>query len=418
MTAQAQDQVHYLGERYALASFSNGEPFSPTDAGYRPVMASTACYRGYVCDYEVKEGRLHLRELWVNHQPGEAPITQRLQPPDLCGVAAVRDESSFFGAWHFRGLALPLPYTGGLLIGRDFIRQLYVHMGFHPAWKYQHVYELLFDQGELVEARDVSPEMLRLRAHIQDLKPGAGAARQQIEGWIAGCFSRDYGRKAGSDRMAPNAGDIAAQMPNFAVGSQAPLAVNADQAKAIVLRLCEAPSPEGDRFAIQSCTLSAKGDYWIVRANSEDFVVRGMEERRYVGANAHLVNTTTGDVETVGSGISLEDYLQDKYDLAKAEGKHYVLGPEFDRSDKAAVVRLRQKLECSLQRAMQLASPDMRCWLTGKRRTLQHAQAMLRREGIAASIQLLADPGVAARIDDSVGHWNALKSTLQVGRSK
>jgi len=196
MTAQAQDSLHYLGEQHALAAFSDGEPFSPTDAGYRPVMASTACWRGYVCGYEVRDGLLHLNELRVNHQPGEVPITRRRQPPDLNGVAAVRDENSYVGDWHFCNVNLPLAYRGGLVIGRDFIRELYVHMGFHPAWKYQHVHELVFERGRLVEAHDASSEIARLRTRMQDeLKPGQAATRHQIRTWIANCFSRDYSHK-------------------------------------------------------------------------------------------------------------------------------------------------------------------------------------------------------------------------------
>lgn len=197
MTAQVQDSLHYLGEEHALAAFSDGEPFSPTNAGYRPVVASTACWRGYICNYEVKNGLLQLREMWVNHQPDEAPVSRRQQPPDLNGVAAVLDKKSFFGDWHFREVELPLAYTGGLVIGRSFIRELYVHMGYHPAWKYQYVHELIFEQGQLVEARDISPEMAGIRTKVQDEpKPGTKASRDQIGEWIANCFSRDYGYKA------------------------------------------------------------------------------------------------------------------------------------------------------------------------------------------------------------------------------
>ena len=148
-----------------------------------------------MCGYEVKDGQLRLRELWVNHQPGEAPITRRKQPPDLNGAAAVRDEKSFFGEWHFRDVGLPLAYTGGLVIGREFIHELYVHMGFHPAWKYLQVHELVFERGRLIQANDASPRMAELRARMQDgLKPEPQATREQITGWIADCFSRDYNR--------------------------------------------------------------------------------------------------------------------------------------------------------------------------------------------------------------------------------
>ena len=197
MTAQIQDSFHYLGEEHALTAFSDGEPFSPTNAGYRPVMASTACWRGYVCGYEVMDGLLRLRELWVNHQPGEAPVSRRQQPPDLNGVTAVLEKKSLLGGWRFCDVGLPLAYTGGLVIGRDFIRELHVHMGFHPSWKYQHVFELVFEEGRLVDARDVSPEMTRLRTQIHNERgPGNLATIDQIEKWVANCFSRNYGYKS------------------------------------------------------------------------------------------------------------------------------------------------------------------------------------------------------------------------------
>ncbi len=58
----------------------------------------------------------------------------------------------------YDNLNLPLPFSGGFLIARDFIRELYVHMGFHPAWKFREVWELLFDNGILKESQDVSLE--------------------------------------------------------------------------------------------------------------------------------------------------------------------------------------------------------------------------------------------------------------------
>ncbi len=195
MTAQVPDTVIYQGEQHVVAAFSSGEPFVPSDAGYMPVAATTACWRGYVCGYEVRDASLLLDELWVNHQPQVAPISRRLQPPNLNGVVAQRDEKSYFGEWHFSRVDMPLSYTGGLLIGQGLIRGLYVHMGFHPAWKYESVYELEFESGQLTAACDKSAEMAKLRAQLVDeLKPSGAADREQIKRWIAGCFSRDYSR--------------------------------------------------------------------------------------------------------------------------------------------------------------------------------------------------------------------------------
>ncbi len=60
------------GEQHALAAFSDAEPISPNEAVYRPATGSTACWRGYVCGYEVKGGLLYPCELWVNHPSGDA----------------------------------------------------------------------------------------------------------------------------------------------------------------------------------------------------------------------------------------------------------------------------------------------------------------------------------------------------------
>ena len=101
-----------------------------------------------------------------------------------------------------------------------------------------------------------------------------------------------------------------------------------EDAKAIILDMLNSREHK-DTFVIQSCALSPRGDYWIIRANSEDYVLRGMGEKCYVGVNAHLVSTLTGDTELVGSAASVESYLQDKYDLAAAGDQHYVLAPAF-----------------------------------------------------------------------------------------
>jgi hypothetical protein len=87
-----------------------------------------------------------------------------------------------------------MDFTGGILIAQGFIQQLYVHMGFHPAWKYETVYELTFSQGNVLEIKDISAGMADLRNKMtrQPLAPDAGASKQEIENWIASTFKRDY----------------------------------------------------------------------------------------------------------------------------------------------------------------------------------------------------------------------------------
>ncbi|MDR9839020.1 hypothetical protein [Herbaspirillum huttiense] len=193
--------------------------------------------------------------------------------------------------------------------------------------------------------------------------------------------------------------------------------INAEQAKTLVLRYLDRSSAT-EPFAIQSCTLSERSDYWIIRANSEAYVVRGILERCYVGVNAYLVDTVSGEIDRVGSSCSVDDYLQDMYDAAAAGAMYYVLGPAFGKDDKRAIIRLRQKIECSLQQAMKLVSSESSHWLTGRRRTLCLMQAMLLREGIETNIQLWDSALSAEFVNESIWYWDQLKAVLKRAAEK
>ncbi|WP_185814679.1 hypothetical protein [Xanthomonas sp. SS] len=187
--------------------------------------------------------------------------------------------------------------------------------------------------------------------------------------------------------------------------------ITADRARETVLRLCESDSEE--RFAIQSCELSPRGDYWVVRCNSEEYIVHGFFGSCYVGVSAYLVNASSGHVEIVGSGQSWQQYLQDKYDLEVANGAHYIIRPTFDRTDKTAFVNLRKRLERSLQESIRLVSPENNHWLTGRLRPLENARELLKEKGISVDVVLRKDTSGAIEINESDLHWDALKSTIR-----
>ncbi|TVT80133.1 hypothetical protein [Pseudomonas sp. H3(2019)] len=186
--------------------------------------------------------------------------------------------------------------------------------------------------------------------------------------------------------------------------------LTAEQACEIVLSLFDGVMRDGkpERFVIQSCELSANGDYWVIRSNSEDYVVHGMAEFCYVGVNAHLINVMTGERETVVSCMSVDEYLQDKYDLEAVSGNQYVLTPAIDRGDKPALVNLRRKLQCTYPQTLALLTGKQRLWLTGKRRLLEDAQRLLLEQGITTQIELVLDAGEAVAIGVETWHIEAV----------
>ena len=200
MTAQVSDTVIYQGEKHVLAAFSDGEPFTPTEHGYRPFPSSTACWRGYLCEYQVREQGLYLHRLHVNHQEDDEETSAKNHPPRLNGVEATASKSSHIGNWTFEKVGLPIPYTGGLVVARGFIQSLYVHMGFHPAWKYEQVHELIFESGRLTSATDLSERMAAIREQLGNEDPlSQDPSREEIETWIEECFRRDYRHKRSLD---------------------------------------------------------------------------------------------------------------------------------------------------------------------------------------------------------------------------
>ena len=193
MTAQAMDTVLWQGRTWALVGVDGAGLFTPQALGINPVMLHTAAWRGFICGYRVGEDRLTLERLEIgfDHETheraaaGDAPLIDGVGPTQHGGGHA----------WSYAGLAMPVEFTGGLELGDRFIRELYVHMGFAPAWKFEEVHELRFDAGRLLSAADRSAEMRAARERLAGEPPSPSRASgvDRISGWIRGTFARRSG---------------------------------------------------------------------------------------------------------------------------------------------------------------------------------------------------------------------------------
>lgn len=188
MTAQISDSVRYRAHVYALAGVNGNGLFDPSNCGMKPIGRCTACWRGFLCRYKVdcKQKRLLLERLAVClNEP--ATVLFEVEPK--------KDEGEFplFSAI-YEGLDYQVPYTGGLLLANDFVRELYVHMGFHPAWKYREVHEVIFENGCLIQEENRSEQMAELRLKIarQPHEPVDPENNFELAKWIHQCFSLDY----------------------------------------------------------------------------------------------------------------------------------------------------------------------------------------------------------------------------------
>jgi hypothetical protein len=160
-------------------------------------MASTACWRGYQAIFAVLDSRLVLETLHLNLLEGDPKAFRRVQGPTINGVTPTgsAEEFDFFNN-HYEGLNYHLEYSGGVLLADGFIRDLYVHMGFHPPWKYETVIELVFENGVLRNEFDRSERMAEVRQLILD-SPKDDADRRmpskdEIREFVERAFDRSY----------------------------------------------------------------------------------------------------------------------------------------------------------------------------------------------------------------------------------
>ena len=184
MTAQMPDSFLLQDKKYSIAGVNGVGLYVPQEHNLEPLPRITSCWRGYVCTYKSPEDKLVLDTLQVNLGRAGPPIE---------GVEPVFSNSCLFDNT-YKEMDLPVNFTGGLLVADGFVHDLYVHMGFHPAWKYETVFELVVSQGRVLETSDVSREMSELRTKLkrQPLEPGQDASSQDVSEWIASTFRRSY----------------------------------------------------------------------------------------------------------------------------------------------------------------------------------------------------------------------------------
>jgi hypothetical protein len=194
MTAQINDTFRYRKHEYAVAGISEGELFEPSLLDLKPAGTCTACWRGYQAAFALSGSRLVLDALHVNLLSPEQGY-ERDEGPTINGVKpdGRRGEHDWFNN-HYEGLDYHLEYTGGLLLADGFIEKLYVHMGFHPAWKYEKVFELIFETGILKQEFDRSEQMAEIRQRFLEQRAEIDSDRMPTENEIAQFVERAFDR--------------------------------------------------------------------------------------------------------------------------------------------------------------------------------------------------------------------------------
>jgi hypothetical protein len=199
MTAQIDDLFRYRDAEYSLAGISEGELLDLSVLDLQPTEVCTACWRGYRAIFAVVQSRLVLDTLYVNlKRPGEGKEGYEDEVgPVINGVTpSPRSLKQLLFSNHYEGLNYHLEYSGGLLLADGFIESLYVHMGFHPAWKYETVIELIFDAGTLKQEFDRSERMAAIREMVINSRSESPSidmsTHEEVKRFVERAFDRSY----------------------------------------------------------------------------------------------------------------------------------------------------------------------------------------------------------------------------------
>ena len=194
MTAQITDTFIFKDEAFSLTGYTDDIPFFPEHYNISTMSASSACWRGFVRTFCIHDNALSIKALRVN----DADIAEKPYLPEINGVKPKlnKGEIVFFNK-SYEDLFMTIDFTGSILIGKDFIRDLYVHMGFHPAWKYETVYELTFEKGNLENLIDLSDKMEEIRNKWEEIKNAKDKPIEHVDiaQWIKEAFNQKYKRR-------------------------------------------------------------------------------------------------------------------------------------------------------------------------------------------------------------------------------
>jgi len=192
VTAQIPDRLDYEGHEFSIVGIKGEGLAHPLDFGMQPTTIHTGCYRGYYSTYSCVNGKLKLISLTLRTADGTYIAIHDVRP-ELDRITN-RDGKEVTANATYSGLEIDVAFSGGLLVARDFIQEMYVHMGFQKPYAYERVIEMMFRNGQLVGQIDHSDRMAFIRQEVisgEERKPGS-FNRDEMKDWIEWTFSLDY----------------------------------------------------------------------------------------------------------------------------------------------------------------------------------------------------------------------------------
>lgn len=194
MTAQISDTIIYQNEAFCSVGINGEGLFNPINYGVKPFIFSTACYRGFYCTYIVVEDCLRLDKVYLGLNYKNSLLIKYGRGGQKLFGQLPHDSINTFGLHQYNGLNTFIKFTGGFLIGSDYIRELSSNMGYPAPYRFKKVTELIFQSGKLIKDIDRSKQMSELKNFIDfdRFKLLSDAGREKVQLWVKEGLMLDY----------------------------------------------------------------------------------------------------------------------------------------------------------------------------------------------------------------------------------
>ena len=130
MTGQISDEIVLDDQSFSVVGLQGQGLFKPEDFKILPYYTCTACWRGYLMKYRLTNHQLILDEMQVNVD----------NPPKIKGIEPQIGSKLF--KYHYKEMNLKSSFSGKLLLAKDFIQSMYVHMGFQRPMAFKTIVEI------------------------------------------------------------------------------------------------------------------------------------------------------------------------------------------------------------------------------------------------------------------------------------
>lgn len=149
------DTLLFEGKFYQLLG-AEQEIYSPDLFRIAPTWEKDKEFQ-FTSAYEIQEHQLYLKNMTITSDRG-FPVINEIKPQSVYNEKGLDTVL-------YEGLMEKLNYTGGVLIGCDYIKN-YNAKGDMPYFSYGKLYELIFEDGILTTTVDHSKGMLRIRKNL------------------------------------------------------------------------------------------------------------------------------------------------------------------------------------------------------------------------------------------------------------